>query len=181
MPKRRSHSRSLATRAALGVGALARRLCARAVHRPVDSLALLVAIATSLVIIVNAAFLQSGSLPSPFFANPLPPPAAPIAAETHPKITTAVPPAPAAPAPQPVVARRNDPIAELIGPSSRILAVQRVLSDYGYGQIKPTGMLDSATSAAIERFERERKLPITGRVSDRLVNELATMIGHPLQ
>ena len=50
--------------------------------------------------------------------------------------------------------RRNDPIADLIGPSPRILAVQRVLSNYGYGQIKPTGMLDDATSQAIEKFER---------------------------
>ena len=59
--------------------------------------------------------------------------------------------------------RRNDPIADLIGPSPRIAAVQRALSEYGYGQIKPTGMLDDATSAAIEKFEREHKLPVTGR------------------
>jgi peptidoglycan hydrolase-like protein with peptidoglycan-binding domain len=77
--------------------------------------------------------------------------------------------------------RRNDPIADLIGPSPRILAVQRVLSNYGYGQIKPTGMLDDATSQAIEKFEREHKLPVSGRVSDHLVSELAAMIGHPIE
>jgi peptidoglycan hydrolase-like protein with peptidoglycan-binding domain len=77
--------------------------------------------------------------------------------------------------------RRNDPIADLIGPSPRILAVQRVLSNYGYGQIKPTGSLDDATSQAIEKFEREHKLPVSGRVSDRLVNELAAMTGHPIE
>ncbi len=82
--------------------------------------------------------------------------------------------------PRQIAVRRNDPIAELIGPSPRITAVQRVLSDYGYGQITQSGMLDPTTSAAIERFEREHHLPITGRVSDRLVNELTTMIGHPL-
>ncbi len=84
-------------------------------------------------------------------------------------------------APQPVAVRRNDPIADLIGPSPRIAAVQRALSEYGYGQIKPTGVLDDATSAAIEKFEREHKLPVTGRVSDRLVSELAAMVGHPLE
>ena len=77
--------------------------------------------------------------------------------------------------------RRNDPIADLIGPSPRIAAVQRALSDYGYGQIKPSGMLDDATSAAIEKFERERKIAGHRRVSDRLVRELAAMVGHPLR
>ena len=60
--------------------------------------------------------------------------------------------------------RRNDPIADLIGPSPRIVAVQRALSDYGYGQLKPSGTLDGPTSAAIEKFEREHRLPVTGRV-----------------
>jgi peptidoglycan hydrolase-like protein with peptidoglycan-binding domain len=77
--------------------------------------------------------------------------------------------------------RRNDPIADLIGPSPRILAVQRVLSDYGYGQIKPSSVLDDATSEAIERFEREHKLPVSGRVSDRLVGALGAMTGHPIE
>ena len=72
-------------------------------------------------------------------------------------------------APQPVAVRRNDPIADLIGPSPRSVAVQHALSDYGYGQIKPSGVLDEATSAAIGKFEREHKLPVTGRITDRLL------------
>jgi peptidoglycan hydrolase-like protein with peptidoglycan-binding domain len=76
--------------------------------------------------------------------------------------------------------RRADPIAELLGSSSRVAAVQRVLSEFGYGQIKPSGILDEATSTAIERFEREHKLPVTGLLSDRLVRELASMSGRPL-
>lgn len=77
---------------------------------------------------------------------------------------------------------RRDPIAELIAPSNsrQVLAVQRALSDFGYGQIKPTGVYDADTRASIERFERERKLPITGQVSDRLLRELAVMTGRPL-
>ena len=69
----------------------------------------------------------------------------------------------------------------MIGPSPRIAAVQRVLSDYGYGQIRPSGILDDATSGAIEKFEREHKLPVTGAVSDRLVRDLPAMVGHPLE
>lgn len=76
---------------------------------------------------------------------------------------------------------RLDPIAEVLAPSQRVLAVQRALAEYGYGQIKPTGVVDADTKAAIERFERERKLPITGQVSDRLARELAAITGRPLE
>jgi peptidoglycan hydrolase-like protein with peptidoglycan-binding domain len=75
-----------------------------------------------------------------------------------------------------------DPIAELIEPSPRrVLAVQRALAEAGYGQIKPTGVYGPETRAAIEKFERERKLPITGQISDRLVRELAGLTGQPLE
>lgn len=76
---------------------------------------------------------------------------------------------------------RNDPIAELLAPSQRIIAVQRALADYGYGQIKSTGIYDPETRTAIERFERDRKLPVTGQISGRLARELGTMTGRPLE
>lgn len=79
-------------------------------------------------------------------------------------------------------ASRQDPIAELIVPSNarQIMAVQRALSDFGYGQIKATGVYDAETRASVERFERERKLPVTGQISERLMRELAGMTGRPL-
>jgi peptidoglycan hydrolase-like protein with peptidoglycan-binding domain len=77
---------------------------------------------------------------------------------------------------------RADPIAELIEPSPRrVVAVQRALAEAGYGQIKPTGVYGPDTRAAVEKFERERKLPITGQISDRLVRELAALTGEPLE
>lgn len=78
-------------------------------------------------------------------------------------------------------ARTNDPIAQLIAPSKRVLAVQRALADFGYGQLKPTGLYDPDTRAAIEKFERDRRLPVTGQISDRVVRELAAMTGRPLE
>jgi peptidoglycan hydrolase-like protein with peptidoglycan-binding domain len=79
-------------------------------------------------------------------------------------------------------AGRTDPIGELIAPSPRrVLAVQRALAESGYGQVKPTGVFGPETQAAIERFERERKLPITGQISDRLIRELAALTGQPLE
>ena len=77
--------------------------------------------------------------------------------------------------------RRNDPIADLLAANPRVVAVQRALSNYGYGQIKPKGFYDKETRAAIERFERERKLPVTGRISERLTRELTALTGRPLE
>lgn len=82
---------------------------------------------------------------------------------------------------KPTVPVRNDPIADLIAPSQRVLAIQRALSDFGYGQIRPTGQYDPETKAAIEKFERDRRLPVTGQLSDRFVRELAAMTGRPLE
>jgi hypothetical protein len=62
----------------------------------------------------------------------------------------------------------------------RVAAVQRALTEYGYGQLKPTGTVGSDTQAAIQKFERDRKMPLTGQMSDRLVRELSAVIGHPI-
>jgi hypothetical protein len=64
--------------------------------------------------------------------------------------------------------------------AKRVASVQRVLTEYGYAQLKPTGVAGPDTKAAIEKFERERKLPVTGQVSDRLVRELYVATGHPV-
>src|SRR5205085_563157 len=76
---------------------------------------------------------------------------------------------------------RNDPNAETHAPSKRVMALQRALAEFGYGQLKPTGFIDRDTKSAIEKFERERKLPITGQISDRIARELAALTGRPLE
>jgi hypothetical protein len=81
------------------------------------------------------------------------------------------------------VVRPPAPIPPGSGPtigSRRVAAVQRALTEYGYGQLKPTGTIGPDTQAAIQKFERERRLPMTGQLSDRLVHELAAAIGHPV-
>ncbi len=83
--------------------------------------------------------------------------------------------------PAPIPQAKPDPIAELISPSKQVIAVQRALSEFGYGQIKPTGIVDPETQSAIQKFERERKLPVTGQLSHRVVRELASITGRPLE
>ncbi len=157
---------------------------AKATRRPVDMCAILAAVAASGIIAVNALFLQSGSLPTPFSVNvPMP---APAPTDTAAARSDALKPQPVSHtvevlrSPQTAMARHNDPIGQLIGMSARIIAVQRALANYGYGQIKATGVLDRQTSAAIARFEHEHNLPVTGRLSDRLVADLSVLVGHPI-
>jgi peptidoglycan hydrolase-like protein with peptidoglycan-binding domain len=76
---------------------------------------------------------------------------------------------------------RAEAAVERPAPSKRVIALQRALAEYGYGQIRPSGIIDAETQSAIEKFERERKLPITGQASDRVVRELAAMTGRPLE
>jgi Putative peptidoglycan binding domain len=71
------------------------------------------------------------------------------------------------------------PAVQITG-SRRVAAVQRALTEYGYGQLKATGTIGADTQAAIQKFEHDRKLPMTGQVSDRLVRELTALIGHPI-
>src|SRR6476620_2703774 len=84
------------------------------------------------------------------------------------------------PAPVPA-SSRNETIANPLPGSRRVAAVQRALTEYGYGQLKPTGTVGSDTQAAIQKFERERKLPVTGQMSDRLVRELIAVTVRPIE
>lgn len=80
------------------------------------------------------------------------------------------------------VARPPAPIPVQHSPAARRIAgVQRALSEYGYGQMKVTGTMSGETQSAIQKFEREHKMQVTGQVSDRLLRELGAAIGHPVE
>ena len=163
-------------------------------RNPRDMIAVGAAVVAVLAIIVNALFLQAGRHPAPMFGSTV----TLLPASAPPKITAAATetinplpkPRPSdADAPVVPMPRADDPVGGLVratsqpapSSSSRVAAVQRALSDYGYGQLKPTGTIGADTQAAIQRFERERKMPITGQMSDRLVRELGLAIGRPIQ
>jgi hypothetical protein len=96
-----------------------------------------------------------------------------VKATVAPPSTTAPPAANVLRPPAPV------PAVQVTG-SHRVAAVQRALTEYGFGQLKATGTIGPDTQAAIMKFEHDRRLPVTGQVSDRLVRELSVMIGHPI-
>ncbi|TYO66085.1 peptidoglycan-binding protein [Bradyrhizobium hipponense] len=90
-----------------------------------------------------------------------------VKATTSPSVAVARPPAP--------IPVQQSPAAR------RISGVQRALSEYGYGQLKVTGTMSGETQSAIQKFEREHKMQVTGQVSDRLLRELGAAIGHPVE
>jgi hypothetical protein len=186
--------------AAFGGIARANALLFRALgNSPRDTIGLAVALVAAGAIVANALYMQPGPHPAPIFSvKPRPvaesvavtPRARPEAAQqaapaltprvVSPRVETAPITGPVpVPAPRPTTPK--DPIADLIAPVPRVTAVQRALNDYGYGPIKVTGVYGPDTVAAIEKFERERKLPVTGQISPRLLKELATVIGRPLE
>jgi len=80
------------------------------------------------------------------------------------------------------IARPPSPIPVQQSPAARRVAgVQRALSEFGYGNLKITGTMSGETQSAIQKFEREHKMQVTGQVSDRLLRELAVAIGHPVE
>lgn len=54
----------------------------------------------------------------------------------------------------------------------QVARVQRALAKLGYGPLKDDGMMGPGTKAAIERFERDRKLPVKGEAAGRTLREL---------
>jgi peptidoglycan hydrolase-like protein with peptidoglycan-binding domain len=80
--------------------------------------------------------------------------------------------------------RARDQILSLIrssaGPLERpetVAAVQRALTKLNYGPLKDDGQFGSGTRAALERFEKDRKLPPRGDSPARVLRELAQASG----
>ena len=64
--------------------------------------------------------------------------------------------------------------------SLRVLALQRTLARLGYGPVRQSGTFSEDTKAAIERFERDWQLPVTGLMSDSVFAKLAAVNGARL-
>jgi hypothetical protein len=203
MPRRRRGATTVAIEPETERGFAMRLL----LHSPKDMIAGALAFAAVSAIIANALLLQAGQHPAPMFgsvvavtapASPLPRPR-PVEAALKPADAppsdlksadvkaadplanlvkaTAAPPVAASTIPRPPA---PIPPAAAASGSRRVAAVQRTLTDYGYGQLKPTGTIGADTQAAIQKFERDRKIPVTGQMSDRLVHELNAMVGKPI-
>lgn len=66
------------------------------------------------------------------------------------------------------------------GKSLRVLSLQRALARLGYGPLRLSGTFGPDTKEAIERFERDWKMPVTGLMSENLFTRLASVNGAPI-
>ena len=62
-------------------------------------------------------------------------------------------------------------------PPRSLATAQRALTKLGYGPIKADGLMGPETRQAVERFERDRRLPVTGELGARTLRELAGAAG----
>jgi hypothetical protein len=191
--------------------ALARVLrpaAAAVARRPFQTLGGVVLFATVVAVSVNALAWQTKRHPSPLFAakpghaRPAPASSPRPALAAVPPVQTPAPPvrsreaAVDAPRVAPVPAPRpRDPIGEAIRtsetgsvtPNARFdtarsaAAAQRALVKLGHGAVKVDGVIGPGTRQAIERFERERKIPVTGELNPRTVKELTARSGLPIE
>jgi len=65
--------------------------------------------------------------------------------------------------------------------AGRVKAVQRALNRAGYGPVKEDGVAGATTRAAIEAFERDRKLTVTGKPQGRVLKLLASASGVTIE
>lgn len=164
-----------------------RGVAAICVHRPGETAGSVVALGAVIYVSLNALGFQVGRHPAPILpqANPVADravvkaPAIPVAAQASNEK-----PVPAAQREAPHAAA-HDPIADMLRsagettasvspkPDRDVMRAQRALSKLGYGSLKDDGVMGAGTRAALEKFERERKLPVTGRASGRTLRELA--------
>ena len=102
------------------------------------------------------------------------PAAAPVAPRAAPREAEVAP-----------VAAKKDAIAALLngetpqeasGPTARVAAVQKALIKSGF-VLRADGVMGATTRQALERFERDRRLPVTGELSPRTLRELAQESG----
>ncbi|MCW5715512.1 MAG: peptidoglycan-binding protein [Bauldia sp.] len=145
-------------------------------RNPGRTLAAGLLVAGTAAIVLNAAFWQSADHPSPMFAtraDEATTPPAPAAMDT------AVAPAPAAnPARVDEVARlvetamADTPQIGATPASPSVVEAQQILTQLGYEPGTIDGLFGSRTRRAIEAFETARGLPVTGAVSDALLEQL---------
>ena len=175
---------------ALGTG-----LAAYCRARPATVLGAVVALCAVAMVCLNALGSQTGRHPAPILPKVAIRQDAPVPREA--KAPPAEKPAEEARAPEPAAKPARDPIAALlrqgettasVTPKAEkaekadksdkaVLQAQRALNKLGYGPLKADGLMGPGTRAALEKFERDRKLPVKGEAAGRTLKELAARAG----
>jgi peptidoglycan hydrolase-like protein with peptidoglycan-binding domain len=151
------------------------RALGSALRHPGRTAVALVIIGAAATIIANAAFFQTGEHPSPFFATNTDD-AAPAtqAAATEP----AAPVEPAANPPADEIGRLVQvttvatPTVEATAASATVVEVQQLLRAQGYDPGIVDGLFGARTQSAIEAYQTDHGLTVTGEINDALLAQL---------
>ena len=177
-------------------GAVWRMALAAVRRRPGPIAGGLAAAAAASLVALNALTFQTRRHPAPLFAPKVQAGAAVAATPLPPARPAPVPAAAgAAAAPAKPAAPGRDPIGDVIrtgttgsarspetrAAPARSAAVQRALNRLGYGPLKADGVIGDGTRQALERFERDRRLPLTRDLSPRTLRELSAHAGLPIE
>jgi hypothetical protein len=180
-----------------------------AVRRPAAAFGTATVLAAFAAVALNALAWQTARHPAPMFPRgaepalrrpilvpaPLPPMRPPEVVAGPPAVMTPAPPTTLAPVPTPAPPAAKpagrDPIGDLIRgvdpatvagkDAAKIAAAQKALSKLGYAALKSDGVIGPGTRQAIEKFERDRRLPVTGELGPRTVRELSAQAGMPIE
>lgn len=191
---------------ARGIAGAAWRLAAR---RPSHTLFALLLVSGASAFGWNVLMRQTARHPHPLFAKSEPVPEPPRRPEIP--VAPQIPVAPPLPVPRPetagvptpprpaqdarpkATAAPADPIGAFLRagdspappadgkPSPRVVTVQKALAKLGYGPIEADGLMGTTTRAALERFERDKKLPVTGTLGRRTTRQLAQLSGFSIE
>lgn len=144
-------------------------------RRPGRTAVIALLVVASAAITANAVFFQSGEHPSPLFST--------RDTADDPQAVAALDPAPAPAADAPL--NNVDEIGRLVEtaavgapqiegePASvNVVRIQSLLSSLGYEPGTIDGLFGARTRTAIEEFQRDRDLPVTGEVSTDLLAAL---------
>ena len=190
-------------RVAARLGAALKAAALLAWRRPAAVLGTMMVLAACAAVALNALAWQTARHPAPFFPRTEPalrrpvvvpaplPPTRPAEVVVAPAPALAAPAAAVALPPTPEKLVRRDPIGDLIRgvdpaavakeASTKVAAAQKALAKLGYGTLKSDGVIGPGTRQAIEKFERDRRLPVTGDLGPRTVRELSAQAGMPIE
>lgn len=143
----------------------------------------------------NALMHQANRHPAPLFGTKAPGTSSDVQRRVEPAVAPLPVPRPDAAAlpavpDVPAKANKNDPIGAMIRSAeaggkpdeprpdpARVTSAQRALSKLGYGPLKSDGVMGATTRQALERFERDQNLPVTGSLAGRTVRQLSAQAG----
>jgi hypothetical protein len=179
---------------------IARLVLAFIVRRPGRLAGGLLFASVAAFISVNALTMQSTPHPAPLFGKAERDAAARRGSSVSERIQTQpavprsiediIPPLPPSRRPSETASTSSDPIAELLRSGTRptpaetmpeadfrLMSAQRALVKLGYGPLTDDGLFGPMTRSAIERFEREHGLEVTGRLVPQTTRALSVRSG----